>query len=61
MKKVTKEYVYQCINNERAARAMHREENSRDTWLELQHCIQETNDALNRYPSKVQMDKSLKA
>ena len=61
MRKVTQEYVIQCINNERAARAMHREENSDHTWAEVQHCIRETNDALKRYPGKVQMSKGLRA
>ena len=60
MKRVTQEYVIQCINNERTARAMHRDENSHNTWLELQHCIRETNDALNRYPGKIQMTNGLR-
>lgn len=49
MKKVTQEYVVQCLRDERLARSMHRKENSRDTWLELQHCIRETNYALKHY------------
>jgi hypothetical protein len=60
MKKVTQEYVIQCINNERAARAMHREHNTDETWAEKQNCIAKTNDALNRYPGKVQMTKGLR-
>lgn len=60
MKKATKEYVYQCINNERKARAMHRKQGNDETWSEVQRCIQETNDALNRYDSPVQMAKGLR-
>ena len=61
MKKVTQEYVIQCINNERTARAMHREHNTDATWAEKQACIRETNDELKRYPGKVQMTKGLRA
>ena len=60
MKKVTQEYVIQCINNERTARARHREHNSDETWAEKQACIRETNDALNRYPGKIQMTNGLR-
>ena len=49
MKRLTQEHVVQCFREERLARSMHRKENSRDTWLELQHCIRETNYALKHY------------
>ena len=49
MKKLTQEHVEKCLRDERLARSMHRKENSRDTWLELQHCIRETNYALKHY------------
>jgi len=55
MMKITREYVRKCINNERKARAMHREENSRNTWLELKHCIDETDYALKNYKGKIKI------